>query len=106
MKKNDILREVLLIIRKYLDDDYRVYLFGSWPKGEAYDTSDIDVGILGKEKVPWDIMVRISEEVGSIATLRKIDVLDFNSVEERFKKSALAGALELNQELPEFSPVR
>ncbi len=46
-----IIKEVLLIIRRYLSDDYKVYLFGSWPTGTALPTSDVDIGIL-KSAIP------------------------------------------------------
>lgn len=85
------------IIKKYLGEEYRTYLFGSWAKGNALETSDIDIGILGNKKVPWSIMTKINEEIRMIPTLRKIDVVDFAASDERFRKAALESAKELKE---------
>lgn len=92
MDKDAIIKEIKKIIRNHLSDDYKIYLFGSWAKGDAIETSDIDIGILGKEKIIWDLMVKILEEIRTISTLRKIDIVDFNLVEENFKNNALKNA--------------
>lgn len=89
MQKDEIIKKTAEIIRKHLGSGYRIILFGSWARGNALEASDIDMGILGKEKAQWDAMVKIREEVGDIPTLRKIDVVDLNLVDEGFKKSAL-----------------
>jgi len=90
MEKQEIIKNISAVIRRYLPGaDYKIFLFGSWAKGGAEETSDIDVGILGKEKIPWDIMARILGEVKAIPTLRKIDVVDLNLVEDSFKNNVL-----------------
>lgn len=91
------------IIKKYLGEEYRVYLFGSWAKGNALETSDIDVGILGNKKVSWSMMTKINEEIRAIPTLRKIDVVDLLASDERFKQSVLKSAKELDERLSAFS---
>lgn len=58
-------------------------------KGNALKGSDIDIGILGKEKAPWSSMTKISQEVEKIPTLRSIDVVDLNAIEENFKNKVL-----------------
>lgn len=85
-----IINEITQIIRKYLaKDDYKIYLFGSWARGDAGLTSDIDIGILGKEKVYFDIMSRILREKEAISTLRSIDMVDLNTKSEDFRNKAL-----------------
>lgn len=91
------------IIRKYLGEEYRVYLFGSWAKGNALETSDIDIGILGNKKVLWSMMTKINEEIRAIPTLRKIDVVDLIASDERFKQAVLKSAKELDERLSAFS---
>ena len=93
MDKKIIIREIIKIIRRHLpSEDFKIFLFGSQARGDSHPTSDIDIGILGKQKAPWDIMLRITGEAEAIPTLRKIDIVDFNLVEENFKKSALEDA--------------
>lgn len=100
-----IINEITQIIRKYLaKNDYKIYLFGSWARKDAGLTFDIDIGILGKEKVNFDIMSKILREKEAIlpvqkqtgSTLRSIDIpacadadrLDLNTKSEDFKNKA------------------
>jgi len=95
MKVKNVISEVVKVIRRYLSEEYKVFLFGSYASGEAVDTSDIDMGILGPKEVPSGVLRRIKEEVEIIPTLRKIDVVDFNRVDEEFKDNALRKSKEL-----------
>ncbi|MBI5022601.1 MAG: nucleotidyltransferase domain-containing protein [Candidatus Magasanikbacteria bacterium] len=92
MKKELILKQIKKKIRNELPLDYKILLFGSWARGDALKTSDLDIGILGKKKIPWSIMVKILESVEKIPTLRKIDIVDLNATEKRFKNNALKHA--------------
>lgn len=96
MNKDDLIKKVLTIIRKHLSDDYHIVLFGSWAKDDALETSDIDIGIVGETEAPWNIMVKIRQEVDDIRTLRKIDVVDLNAVDDRFKNNVLRYAKPLS----------
>ena len=96
MEKDEIIKKTARIVRKYVPDDYKIYVFGSWAKGNALETSDIDIGILGKEKVKWSSMAKILEKTENIPTLRSIDVVDLNSVGEDFKNNVLEYAKILN----------
>jgi uncharacterized protein len=96
MEKDKIIKEAVQIVKKDLSDDYKVFLFGSWAKGNALETSDIDIGILGKKKVKWSLMARILEKIESIPTLRSIDVVDLNSVDKNFKNNVMKHAKILN----------
>lgn len=96
MEKEEIMRQIKCIIDIYAGVNYQVLLFGSWAKGNALEVSDIDIGILGKEKLPWSLMVKILEEVEKIPTLRKIDIVDLNTKDNNFKKSVLNYAKVLN----------
>lgn len=80
-------------VRKVLDlDRHQLFIFGSEASGVADRRSDIDIGILGPEKVPGDLMQRIREELDTLRTLRSFDVVDFSSVDESFKTEALEHA--------------
>lgn len=84
MEKEEIIKQAVAIIKKHLSNDCKIYLFGSWAKGNALKTSDIDLGILNNEKTPWKTMTKIKDEIEDINTLRSIDVVDLNSVDEDF----------------------
>jgi len=96
MEKEIIIKEVVGIIRRYLSEDYRIYLFGSWAKNTAIETSDLDIGILGKEKITDEIMTKISREVETISTLRGIDVVDLQAKSDEFRQGVLEYAKLIN----------
>lgn len=89
MDTEKIFKEIVKIIRKYLPDDYKILLFGSWAKGNSLKTSDIDIAISGEDKVPHALMVKIKEEIEEIPTLRSIDIVDLHSKEKTFKENVL-----------------
>lgn len=93
MEKEEVIRKISAIIRRYLPaKDYKIYLFGSWAKGDAVETSDIDIGIFGEEPIDSWILMRIRGEIEAIPTLRKIDIVDLKMVDERFKANVLSYA--------------
>lgn len=92
MDKDVIIRDAVKIIRSRLGAEYKIFLFGSWAKGDALEASDVDIGILGKNAVPWGTMSQILDEIEKIPTLRKIDIVDLNSKGEKFKEQVLSYA--------------
>ena len=92
MQKEDVINETANIIRKHLPEQYKIYLFGSWVKGNARENSDIDIGILGNKKVEWTIMAKILNSVDEINTLRSIDVVDLKSAGRNFREKVLQQA--------------
>ena len=96
MDKNIVIKKINANIKSYLSNEYKVLIFGSWARGDALETSDIDIGILGKKRVPWNLMVKILEKTGEIPTLRSIDIVDLNAVDENFKNNVLRHAKILN----------
>lgn len=58
-------------------------------RGDTLDSSDIDIAILGKEKVNFEIMSKILREKEVISTLRSIDIVDLNTKSEDFRNKAL-----------------
>ena len=68
------------------------FLFGSCARGDAKDTSDIDIGILGPQAVDYMILLRIKGEVRAIPTLRRVDVVDLTETDESFREEVLSYA--------------
>jgi predicted nucleotidyltransferase len=80
--------EILKILSKYLDfSQYKVFFFGSRVKGNADERADIDIAIEDPE-IPAYIKLEIEEELENLPILYKIDFVDFNNVDEDFKKIA------------------
>ncbi len=89
MKIEEILRKTALIIGNELEGNYRLFLFGSRAKGMCNEKSDIDIGIMPDSRISGKQWLTIQEKLEQIPTLLKIDVVDFNSLDEEFKKVAL-----------------
>jgi predicted nucleotidyltransferase len=89
-----ILKKVVKIIKKHINNG-KIYLFGSWVEGNALYTSDIDIAIDAGTEIPMSKMIKIKEEIRDIPTLRSIDILDFNTLGENFKRSILATKKEI-----------
>ncbi len=93
MEREEIIQEALGIIRRHLPDrGLKVFLFGSWAKGSAEPTSDIDIAILGPLPIDDLLLLRIREEINGLPTLRRIDVVDLNNTDERFRDDVLSFA--------------
>lgn len=92
MLPEEIIKAVGDITKEELPAEYRTVLFGSWAQENARPTSDIDIGIVGDRPVPHELMVRIRAQVESIPTLRKVDVVDLQTVDPRFREVAIKQA--------------
>jgi len=60
------------------------------------NTSDIDIGILGKNAAPRSDMAQILEKIEDVPTLRSIDIVDLKTKSEDFRKNILKDAKTLN----------
>ncbi len=70
-------------------EEYAVFLFGSRANGKSKVNSDFDIGILGEEKLPNKIAREIKDEIDESRIPHKVDLIDFKSVDEKFRNIAL-----------------
>jgi predicted nucleotidyltransferase len=68
----------------------RVYLFGSWARGEESRVSDIDVAILPEESLPSGLLPEIQEALDESASLYPVDLVDLTTASESFRARVLA----------------
>ena len=94
MTVKEIQNAVVKIIHKYLGNNAKIYLFGSWARGDANLTSDIDIAIQINDKESEKYYL-IKEEVESLRTLRKIDVVNLSLVSKKFKTHIFKYAIPL-----------
>lgn len=66
-----------------------VYLFGSWARGEARRTSDIDVAVLPKGELAWAILSRLREALEESSVPYAVDVVDLREVSAEFRARVL-----------------
>jgi predicted nucleotidyltransferase len=77
------------VIRRHLPDPtYCVFLFGTRATGSAGERSDIDIGIEGPGPVSRAALAAIHDELEEAPTLYTIEVVDFASVSEKFRRVA------------------
>lgn len=85
------------IILKHLDcNKYKIFLFGSRACGNEKPYSDIDVGVLGKEKLNSIVKANIENELDESIVPYKVDIVDFSRVDEKFKSYALKKIIRWN----------
>ncbi len=82
-------KQIIEILSQRLDmAHYHVFFFGSRVGGSGTDRSDIDVGIEGPP-IPSSTWFEIRESFENFPFLYKIEIVDFNRVDSRFRNLAL-----------------
>jgi predicted nucleotidyltransferase len=81
------------IIFQYLPSEFKVYLFGSRATGTEQKFSDYDIGILGAKALDPVIKADIEEALEQSDIPYIVEIVDLNTVSERFKKIALENGI-------------
>jgi len=79
--------EYIEFIKKIVNENlkhYKLYMFGSRVTGRAKKYSDVDIAILSDE-LTSDIKAKIEFEFENSTLPYEVDVIDLNSITERFK---------------------
>ena len=85
----DLAPEYLNIVRNILRQyvpDAQVWAFGSRVTWTAKEFSDLDLVIIHDELIPADNMVQIAEDLSESNLPIKIDILEWRSISEEFRK--------------------
>ncbi len=78
------------ILKKNLSGlNYRAFIFGSQANLTELKRSDIDIGLIGNEPILPQHLAMINEEIENLPMLYKIDLINFNEVDDHFKTVAL-----------------
>ena len=85
------------IIRKRLPDpSYKVFVFGSRAEGDEHRKfSDVDVGILGPKPLDTMTEFNIEDDLENSNVPYLVDIVDFASVNPKFKEIALSATIPL-----------
>ncbi len=65
-------------------DSARVYLYGSWARGEERPTSDIDIGICPLKKFSPRLLSDLSEALEESSVPYRVEVVNLNETSEAF----------------------
>jgi len=82
---NEELKIILDILKKYVPN-CEIRVFGSRFKGTAKDCSDLDLAIVGNDKLDWRLMADLKEAFQESNLRFRIDVLDWHATSPEFKK--------------------
>ncbi len=89
------LDEFTHILHRHLPSGYSAVLFGSRATGRARPRSDWDIGVLGPQPLPSQVMGNIREEFEALPTLHTIDLVDLTTTPDYFRKIALKKVIRL-----------
>ena len=84
----DLEEKYLSEIKKILSElvpDCQVRVFGSRIEGKAKKFSDLDLALVGKEKLDWRKIESLKDAFSSSDIPIIIDVIDFNAISDEFK---------------------
>ena len=78
-----------LIIEFFKEENVIVILFGSRARGDYSRVSDIDIGILPKNRLDRKKLVLLKEKIDNLNFPYTVDVVDLSKVSEAFREKAL-----------------
>jgi predicted nucleotidyltransferase len=83
--------QILETIFHYLSpENIEIFLFGSHAENTASKRSDIDIGIFSKDNISDAVFLSLCDALNlEVDTLKKIDLVDFNTADASFKEFAL-----------------
>ncbi|AKB83865.1 hypothetical protein MSBR3_3287 [Methanosarcina barkeri 3] len=78
-----------LLIEFFKEENVIVILFGSRARGDYSRVSDIDIGILPKNRLDRKKLVLLKEKIDNLNFPYTVDVVDLSKVSEVFREKAL-----------------
>ena len=68
-----------VVLQHFKERDVRVYLFGSWARGEQKMSSDIDIAIDSRDDISYEITL-LRERLEESTIPRHVDVVDLSLI--------------------------
>ncbi len=85
-----LLEKVIRIVCGHLNEEgLQVYLFGSWAEGRALAESDLDIALDAGKPIGSTTLLRIIDDLDEMPTLRKVDIVDLQSLDQEFRTRVL-----------------
>jgi predicted nucleotidyltransferase len=75
------------------NEKIKIILFGSRARGQSYEFSDIDIGLIPYGKYDEFKITLLKDKIEDLNIPYKVDVVNFKYVSENFKKQALKEAI-------------
>lgn len=80
--------KIITIISMFFPEA-RIYLFGSYARGDAKLGSDIDIAIDNKQKIDIAILQKIKNMIECLNLIQSIDIVDFHTVPKELQQNIL-----------------
>ena len=74
----------------------RVFLFGSWARGDERRTSDIDLGIWCEDASTGHLIAQLQSDLEESTIPYRVEVVDLRAVSEAFRARVRAEGIEWN----------
>ena len=74
------------ILAEHLPPEVRVWVFGSRATGRAWRYSDLDLAIDAGRRLTLDETARLAEAFSDSDLPYKVDVVDWHTIDERFRE--------------------
>ena len=87
----ELLKDIVKDVFK--DEDVLVILFGSRARGDYFETSDMDVGVLPRREVSKGKIALFRERIGDSNIPYKVDVVDLSQASKEFTDKVLKEGL-------------
>jgi predicted nucleotidyltransferase len=78
-----------LVLERLRGHKARVFLFGSWVRGEARRYSDIDVAILPEDPLPPELLLDLQDELEASDVLYPVDLVDLTDAPAALRERVL-----------------
>jgi predicted nucleotidyltransferase len=88
-----LMKKLYSLARKYDKKGAQVFIFGSFASSTDRKTSDLDLGVTWSKKRSARIFSEIYQDIQKLPTIRKIDLVDMELVDEVFKIKAMKRAV-------------
>ena len=81
------LREIKEIVFRFIPKNQaRVYLYGSWARGEERPTSDIDIGVCPLQEISPALLSDLSEALEESAVPYRVEVVNLDETSKAFRE--------------------
>lgn len=83
-----LLEALQRLAQAYRPAGVELFIFGSFARGDARRTSDLDLGVQWRGARSERTLARLYDEVQELPTIRKIDLVDFSQTSSSFRRLA------------------
>ncbi|VAX35781.1 hypothetical protein MNBD_UNCLBAC01-313 [hydrothermal vent metagenome] len=82
-----------VVLNTFKNDSVKIVIFGSRARGDQNITSDIDIGLLPKEKIDRNKLINLKEKLEELNIPYHVDLVNLNETEPAFKQEVLKDAV-------------